>query len=170
MGEAQCGAGLRSDRRADPCVETIPARTSWLRGAVLAGAAAIGLYAPYQHLMAARAPFTFDVGSRADATYAGARPHLRAGDRIGIFLLNQDDGADMAQWYSAQYAIAPAIVVPLYIDDCLHRAGSARCRLAETDRILARRDPRFIAALRSRFGLVPTAAVGDQIFLGRGTP
>ena len=144
-------------------------RIAWVRGLVLLAVAYIGLDAPYRHLKAAKAPFTFDVASKADALYAATLPLVRPGERLGVFLLNRNDVADMTQWYSAQYALVPAVVLPLYVEDCLKSDPGPRCRMAEADRFVTYRDPRLVEAIRGRFGLAPQSYAGDVVVLARAS-
>lgn len=138
-----------------------------LRALVLVAAAYVGLGAPQRHLRAARSPFTFDVASKADVVYAAAAPHVRPGERLGVFVPGQNETAGMTAWYSAQYALAPAIVVPLYADACFQTGPGPRCRLPDVDRVVAPRDPRALQTLDARLGLAPVAPAGELVFLAR---
>jgi hypothetical protein len=103
-----------------------------------------------------------------DEVLADLRPQLRAGERIGVVVPPLEAGSDLAFWYSAQYALAPALVEPIMVGDCVTPEPGPRCRLTGATRVaMLREDTATFALLERRLGLVPVGKVGRAVILMR---
>ena len=103
-----------------------------------------------------------------DEDLADLRLQLRAGERIGVVVPPLEAGSDLAFWYSAQYALAPALVEPIMVGDCVTPEPGPRCRLTGATRVaMLREDTATFALLQFRLGLVPVGTVGRAVILVR---
>lgn len=145
-----------------PCAISSPALR---RVVVLATVGALGVGIPCLHLVRRTPRHGGDGAAWADARYSGLARTLRAGERIGVIVASGDPDLDGALSMCAQYALAPAIVEPIYLSDCL-RDGGPRCRLERVDRVAALEPPPpLVGILERRLGLVPTSAVDSVLLL-----
>jgi hypothetical protein len=139
-----------------------------LRLAALAVAAYFGLAVPVAHLVRRPKLFAFDTAPRADAALGVLRTRLAPGERIGIMLGSGNVGTDEALWYSAQYALVPAIVTPIPARDCRSSVTAPPCRVREVKRF-------FVAdagawAVLERLGVAPVDRAGKVPIFAGGMP
>jgi hypothetical protein len=133
--------------------------------AALAVVAALGLGNPVLHFVRPTPRPGGDVAAWADEAYAGLRTTLRAGERIGVLVGSGNPNLDGALSMSAQYALAPAVVEPIYLADCLSDGGK-RCRLELIDRVAVVAPPQeLIGIVEQRLGLIPAGSVGGVLLL-----
>jgi hypothetical protein len=146
-------------------------RAARLAVLALAGAAALwaGLSEPLGRLRRQQPPYAIDAARQADEVFAAARARYGAGARVGVVLPTGIDSADMAIWYSSQYALAPALVEPISLADCTSRPPGDHCRLERVEEyLLPVDDPALLAWLDASLGLRPAERLGGAVRLRRG--
>jgi hypothetical protein len=82
------------------------------RNGVNAIIAVVGLAAPLSLLVTHRPRAPADAES-ADKQFGALRQHLIPGSRVGYLVPSADPGIETAMHLLAQYALAPAVVVPI---------------------------------------------------------
>jgi hypothetical protein len=132
-------------------------------------AASQGLTLPVARLQRERPPFSIDAARQADEILAEARGRFGPGARVGVVLPTGVDSADMAIWYSSQYALAPALVEPISLAHCTSRPPGAHCRLElVSDYLVPVDDPALVAWLDASLGLRAVERLGGAVRLRRG--
>lgn len=148
-----------------------PGRTRWLGVAALAIAAWFGLGEGIRTALAAPARFTFEVAGVADQAYGPVRASLSAGERVGVLVPGRGEADDQVRWFTAQYALAPAIVVPVRWSACAAGASDSGCGVAALERVLvAGLSPAQVDAVGGRLGLAPHRRVGAVVEYRRRAP
>jgi hypothetical protein len=145
-------------------------RVGWLPLAALAAAAALELYDGGRAALMNPGRFTYNVGDVVDGIFATARGQLAPGERVGLRVPGQSESGDRVRWFSAQYALAPAIVVPVRYSACAKSVDDPGCGLLKLDRVLVPgAGPDAAARLASQFGRVVRMA-GTVAILERPRP
>ncbi len=144
--------------------------TAVRRGVVLSGAAVLALWAAVGTIRERGWTEQPDLAAMIDASVAGLRDGLRPGERIGVAIPAMDSSSELAFWYSAQYALAPALVQPVMLRDCARLELGPRCRVPQGMRIaVLRPDVDTLTFLERRLGLVTIGAAGPTRILARVT-
>lgn len=102
----------------------------------LAAAAVLGAALPAARLITGGPPSWVTFPEYAERTFAPLRARLAPGERIGLVLDSGNPDADGAMHYAAQYALAPALVEPLYVEDCQRPGRGPRCRVDGARKVL----------------------------------
>ncbi|HEX9398462.1 MAG TPA: hypothetical protein VF912_00025 [Anaeromyxobacter sp.] len=134
--------------------------------AVLGAVGALGLGMPVAGLVRAVRSKPDDAPGSADRTLSELRRLLKPGEPIGVVLPEPEDPALAVGVVSrAQYALAPALVEPLWLGDCL--TAGPRCRPGAARIAVPRERADVAAALRERLGLGAGSTVGGVLLLER---
>lgn len=136
--------------------------------AALALAAAAGVALPAIRALDAPPPPPDAAGALDDAI-AGMGVRLPAGARVAVGLPADPSasGQEMARWYLVQYALAPAVAVPVVLPACLD-GGPAGCGLDGVAYLaLVGVDPDAAAEMGERFGFSPLARSDATVLLAR---
>ena len=150
--------GIRGDR-------TISLRVR--EATVFAVAAALAFWTLFHAVRTRWAPLP-DIAGSADAVFADPRVLLRPGERVGVFLPPQGKDMETASWYAAQYALAPAIVHPIYLRECNGTRADGPCRPDGVGRfLLPQPDTGTLAFVERSFGLRRLGWSGRVVVLGR---
>jgi len=143
----------------------LPAAIAWLS---LAAAAVLGLGLPAERLAGAAPPPFSQLPVWADDFYDPVRPRFAPGERVGILLVSGDPNGDGALHYGTQYALAPALIEPIYLGDCLKPERGPRCRVETVQRVLlVTQNPRLLDFAMRGLGLAPREQFGDLYLLER---
>ncbi len=101
-----------------------------------------------------------------DGSYARLRATHAPWPRTGYLQLPGAPGAQMARRYIAQYGLAPAIVSPVSLEDCL--VPDKPCPLDAAVRVVMDEpSPEVLAFLKARFGFRLEALDGPVALLER---
>ena len=136
--------------------------------AALVLAAILGAVLPARRLAGAP-PLRFgNFPDWADRTFTALRGTVTPGERIGLVIANPDPNVAGGMHYSAQYALIPALVEPIDLEECLRPQRGPRCGLDQVRRIaFAPRDAASLAYVEQQLGLERKARVGPVFVLER---
>lgn len=137
------------------------------RLAALAVAAVLALKVPVTHLLDRPRLFVFDTAARADEALAPLRARVAPGERFGIMIGSGNEGTEQALWFSAQYALVPAIVTPIRARDC-PSLSAPTCRAREVRHFIAADAPSWRTL--DRLGVAPVERVGGVALFRGGAP
>jgi hypothetical protein len=139
-----------------------------LRVASLVVAAAFGIGGIAGLAVSPPQRFAFNVGGPADEMFAPVRASFAAGERVGVLVPGRNESEDQVRWFSAQYALAPAIVEPIRLSACARSVMDPGCRPERVERVAAVGvSPRAIGRVADALGLVPLQTAGPVVVLGR---
>ncbi len=136
-------------------------------GAVLAGAAWLAFASTLSALRSSGWEERPCFPAEVDETLAPLRRGLHAGERIAVALPPSNGATESALWFAAQYALAPAVVEPIFLSECIGERPGARCRLDRATLVaVPAGDDTTITFLRQRLGVVPVGVAGRVPILG----
>jgi hypothetical protein len=146
----------------------VAGREGWLRVIGLAIAAVVGLRAVGGSAVAAPQRFTFEVAGLADRAYGPVGARLAPGERIGVLIPGRAEADDQVRWFTAQYALAPAIVIPIRWAACGKSLEDPACAVKTVDRVLVAGVPaESVAPLGDALGLSALERVGQVVVYAR---
>lgn len=143
-------------------------REGLLRVVAVAAAAAFGLWVLGRMIVAGPMRFRFEVAGQADEVYGPARAGLAAGERVGVLIPGRSEADDQVRWFTAQHALAPAIVAPVRYAACQRSLTDPACGLAAVERVLVAGIPSSaVAALGDALGLQAVGTAGHVVVYRR---
>ncbi|HSN91003.1 MAG TPA: hypothetical protein VLS93_07220 [Anaeromyxobacteraceae bacterium] len=109
----------------------------------------------------------------ADRDLAPLRQAFPVGARVGwIVPLEMGEfmrrEPDLQRFYAAQYALAPAVLKPVYLPECRERGGWA-CGLGRVDFVLLGAGGEAIVPVAAELGFAPASETGGLVVLARRT-
>ncbi len=140
---------------------------SIIRGASLAVAAALAIWVPSRETWEAlRAPAR-NVATDFDRFLGPVRGALPAGARAYFLVMPGRPDQEQARLALAQYALAPVVVLPLRLRECMGGACDLR---ASPLLILDSSDPRQLEWAAGTFGMRPVLVLPGASVLSREAP
>lgn len=137
---------------------------------VLIAAALLAVWRPLQGLREGWGPGRNDPAAWAERSFAELRPSARLRERIGVLVPPFGGESEVAYWYCAQYALAPALVEPVMLSACLEPRPAARCAAGNARRFaLVNPDPALAALAEARLGIRRVGWAGSALlFVAEG--
>jgi hypothetical protein len=150
--------------------DAVPANA---RGAaILLAAALLATWRPLADLRAGEwAQESPNPAAWAEAAFAETRKLVGPGERLGVLVPPFEADKETAYWYCAQYALAPALVEPVMLGDCLRPEGGPRCGVPRSTRFaFVSPDPALVDFAELRFGIRTVARAGPARLMAPERP
>lgn len=138
-----------------------------VRGAlVLAAAVLLAMRPPLLSLFTRTWVEARSTAAWADASFAKMRSAVRPGERIGLLVPSLGRDAEIEFWYCAQYALAPGLVEPIMVGECMQPDDRTRCRMARSARLaIAHPKPAWVLLAQQKLGAKTVGWAGPVLIM-----